>query len=151
MEGVNNLTIPIALLTLVLACARSSAQIIGACPEEAPRKPVAVKRVRGIVMDTSWAVIPKLQVHLQREEQHAFRDYRASTTDSNGRFDFGRIPERRYRLLTKGDKPYAGFCEQSLPIEVTKRGWTAFSMRLPPRATDSCPGQCQAIVEELHE
>jgi hypothetical protein len=147
VEGVKKFAIAITLSIGAVLVAR--AQLIGDCPKPPVRKPIVVQQVRGVIVDSALARIPTIEIRLQSEMNGSFHDIRMSKSDSSGRFDFGVLPAGTYRLVTAGHGNYAAFCSQALAIKVANPGWLAFRIKLPVHASDSCPGQCDAKVEEL--
>ena len=88
-------------------------------------EPVKVKRIHGIVVDINGAVIPKVQVELQRDEGGKFVDVGSVFTDSLGRFDFS-APGGKYQLTFRG----RAFREEVVHVETSEKGWPGFKLTL---------------------
>ena len=139
------------IVALIGEVPSSTAQRIGHCPKPTSKKLISVKQVRGVILDKAWARVPTIEMKLQKRATHSFQDFRTTTSSSDGTFEFGVVPAGPYRLIAVGHGRYAWFCKQSLMVNVSDTGWRAFRMRVPQHASDSCPGDCDAAIDEVGE
>ena len=114
----------------------SGAQRIGPCPPSTPRTPQDVNELRGVVVDQTSAVVPKVKVRLQVPAGKGFRDIATSETGPAGRFGFESQPSGNYRLVFAGP---LGFCDATIPVRYSKQGFAGIQLTLPTAASDSCP------------
>jgi hypothetical protein len=126
----------------------SSPQFVGDCPASNWDHPIWVKSVVGVVTDASGAVIPKVQIVLQAKKGKTLVDVEEIQTDSMGKFSSRAHQTGEYRLLVAGPK---GFCKVSLPVWISGKGWSGFTLTLPVTATDTCQAYCdeRARIEEV--
>lgn len=137
------------LLLVFTGSLLSSAQRIGPCPTSTARSPEQIKELRGVVVDETLAVVPKVKVRLQVPDGVGkFRDLGATQTDSAGRFDFAAQRSENYRLVFEGS---SGFCPATIPIRYSKTGLKGIRLVLPAAASDTCPDYCESRlkVEEM--
>ncbi len=124
-----------------------SPQFVGDCPASKWDHPIWVKSVTGVVTDATGAVIPKVQIVLQAKKGKTLADVEEVQTDSMG--ISSRAHETgEYRLVVAGPK---GFCRLSLPVWISEKGWSGFTLTLPVTATDTCQAYCdeRARIEEI--
>jgi len=123
-------------------------QFVGDCPASNWDHPIWVKSVAGVVIDETGAVIPKTQVILQPKQGKTFVNLEDVQTGSVGKFSMGEHQTGEYRLVVRGPK---GFCRLSLPVTITEKGWSGFTLTLPVAATDTCQSYCdqRARIEEM--
>jgi hypothetical protein len=123
-------------LLLLFACSvLSSGQRVGTCPLGAPRSPQAVKELRGVVVDETSAVVPKVRIKLQVPDGREFREIAARETDISGQFSFEDYPSGNYRLVFAAP----GFSPATIPVRYSKTGFKGIRLTLPVAASDSCP------------
>ncbi len=126
----------------------SSGQLVGDCPPIAPRSPVSVNELRGVVVDVNMAVVPEEKVKLQILNGKEFRDAESAETDANGQFSFATRRAGQYRLVFSGR---VGLCTATIPIKLLEGGLKGMRLTLPVAATDTCPDYCEKRmkVEEM--
>lgn len=109
-------------------------------PKDIPmQRPIKVKQVRGMVVDTSGGVIPNVQVEIHREK-HGQSQMVAFHTNQVGKVESKQLAEGEYRVDVTGPK---GFCRIVVPIQISKTGWKGFRLELPIGASDTCPSYWQ--------
>jgi hypothetical protein len=74
--------------------------------------PLQISRVAGTVRDPQGVAVPSVHMLLFTEEKHAL--VTMTTTDGQGKFFFEKVPDGRYRLVTKSPL----FCPANVPLEV---------------------------------
>jgi hypothetical protein len=104
--------------------------------------------LKGLVVDRTSALVPKVKVKLQVSDGKDFRDVGATETDPNGQFGFESQPPGNYRLLFVGPK---GFCRATIPVSYSKAGFMGIRLTLGVATSDSCPQDCDSKlkVEEM--
>jgi len=126
----------------------SSPQFVGECPASYWDHPIWVKSIAGVVTDPTGAVIPKAEIVLQAKKGKNLVDVEAVQTDSTGKFSSRAHQTGEYRLVVAGPK---GFCKLGLPVWISEKGWSGFTLILPVAATDTCQAYCEerARIEEM--
>jgi hypothetical protein len=110
-------------------------------PKDIPmQRPIKVKQVRGMVVDTTGGVIPNVQVEIRREKHGKFQMVASFHTNQVGKVEPKQLAEDEYRVDVTGPK---GFCRIVVPVEISKTGWNGFRLELPIGASDTCPSDCQ--------
>jgi hypothetical protein len=100
---------------------------------------VELSHIRGYVADPIWARIPNAAITLQKKKAGVFVDVQSIESSSNGEFDFGKKSSGIYQLVAS----VRGFCQITLPIRVSEKGWPGLRIALPASASDTPSGYCE--------
>jgi hypothetical protein len=120
VEGVKaaaTLTLCLSLASGTLVAAHG--QNVLSSKESAPSQLVEIKHLRGVVVDSKWAVIPKVWVTLRKQNDKDFRDIKSVETDEAGRFEFVEMTNGTYVLVFAAP---VGFCHVSIPRQIVGKG-----------------------------
>lgn len=96
--------------------------------------PIKLTGVAGIARDPSGYPLGSVRVLLFSERKHTLLF--KSQTDDDGKFNFVKVPDGRYRLIAK----IAGLCPANVAIIVKADGTPArkLVLHMSPAAIDSC-------------
>jgi hypothetical protein len=129
-------------ILFVLGLMRTQAQVVEVPPRADPpaRPAVGLSKIRGYVADPTWARIPKAKLILQRKQGSVFQDVESLESDHQaGQFDFGKVSPGIYRLLIRAP----GFCEPSVPVKLSAKGWSGLRIAVPVAISDDLSGHCE--------
>jgi hypothetical protein len=87
--------------------------------------PIRVSKIRGVIVDANQAVIPNVRITLQKDVAGTLHDIDHTHTDATGRFTFKPL-SGKYCLIFRR----TGFAEVLLPIEISRKGWPGFTLKL---------------------
>jgi hypothetical protein len=100
---------------------------------------VELSHIRGYLADSIWARIPMAKIILHKKKADAFFDVRSAESNERGEFDLGEASSGLYRLIVSA----RGFCEVTIPIRVSGKGWPGLRMALPVGVSDAPSGYCE--------
>ena len=141
---------PILLLACVIPTSMHGQRVeVPVLQQNATTSLVELARIRGVIVDAYLARIPNSNLLLQRKERNEFRDVKSVKSDKIGGFEFEEALPGTYRLIASAP----GFCEVTIPIRLSKSGWSGLKLTLPVGATDTPLGYCpsEARIEQLEK